>query len=663
MAGSNDDSSFSVVRLRVFFGGPYLLRLAADAATVRLILRRQPHLLPFLEHQATAPDAEQWAPPLHAAAATGGLRGARPPHTSAATAKQKQLSHPTTTAGIRSVFFQDGFVSGCDASLLVARGPNAFARSDVELSLANSIRRNRQRLRVLHGSTEPSLSPTCSPPAGQSPRRAPCRTRTGPAQPPRADSGPNIPSPAAYPFVCRRQQRRHEQRRATFLELLRIRCHPPGLSPAMIARAIPMATEEKQETQEHLHPGRHTHAPLGELGITLVCCCHSPKQRSSSRSPTTRTSVARRWGSTAAPAEVTLRRVAGDAYASTDRVATAEGARFEVRSAAAGEEEVTTEGVFSAWPWRGGAILPVRTAGRKPCAERLPRDALARQRGPRAAHMHARASQRCPLGTGFPAASDTRSSSGEWELLILIRIISNMLEEVECTLNQLPEEVLANILRRLTPPFLATSRCVCKPWCTIIDTRRSGRIKLNPATEELEWPLSPCILHVFSSRTKKWEERSFVREGEAAGTVADMRLDGSYSNHYHNSVYWRGALYVHCQSNFVMRLSLLDGKYQMEWFLKTSICLRYRKTDRPKPWTLQDIKCIGSRDEYQDGNDKVIMEENFEFGCDYKNVVETKEWDSDDDNVIHTEGWGNRDIGGYIITLLGFYPYREVVFE
>ncbi|CAD6232669.1 unnamed protein product [Miscanthus lutarioriparius] len=358
-----------------------------------------------------------------------------------------------------------------------------------------------------------------------------------------------------------------------------------------------------------------------------------------------------------------------------------------------------------------------------------------------------------------------RSSSGEWELLILIRIISNMLEEVECTLNQLPEEVLANILRRLTPPFLATSRCVCKPWCTIIDTRRlaqqyltvchpeislalsdhcngllllddyvvnpatyqwvqlppfpsphlgtenffhkedlvfdpavsphyevflipfacarSGQIKLNPATEELEWPLSPCILHVFSSRTKKWEERSFVREGEAAGTVADMRLDGSYSNHYHNSVYWRGALYVHCQTNFVMRLSLLDGKYQvikpplvdtelipdpnlylgksqkglycalddhyvyildesygkMEWFLKTSICLRYRKTDRPKPWTLQDIKCIGSRDEYQD------------------------EWDSGDDNVIHTEGWGNRDIGGYIITLLGFYPYREVVFE
>jgi Cft2 family RNA processing exonuclease len=32
----------------------------------------------------------------------------------------------------------------------------------------------------------------------------------------------------------------------------------------------------------------------------------------------------------------------------------------------------------------------------------------------------------------------------------------------------------------------------------------------------------------------------------------------------------------------------------MEWVLKTSICLRYRQTDRPKPWTLQDIKVVFS---------------------------------------------------------------------
>lgn len=82
--------------------------------------------------------------------------------------------------------------------------------------------------------------------------------------------------------------------------------------------------------------------------------------------------------------------------------------------------------------------------------------------------------------------------------------------------------------------------------------------KLDPAIEELEWPPSPCILHVFSSRTKVWEERSFVREGEAAGNVSDMRLDHPYvpdTSVYvpDTSVYCRGVLYVYCQNKYVMR--------------------------------------------------------------------------------------------------------------
>ena len=56
-----------------------------------------------------------------------------------------------------------------------------------------------------------------------------------------------------------------------------------------------------------------------------------------------------RWGSTPASAEFTLHRVTGDAYASTDRVAAADGARFEVRGTAAGEE--VAAGVFFGWPW------------------------------------------------------------------------------------------------------------------------------------------------------------------------------------------------------------------------------------------------------------------------------------------------------------------------
>ncbi|CAN6317516.1 unnamed protein product [Urochloa humidicola] len=40
---------------------------------------------------------------------------------------------------------------------------------------------------------------------------------------------------------------------------------------------------------------------------------------------------------------------------------------------------------------------------------------------------------------------------------------------------------------------------------------------LDPALEGLEWPPSPCALHVFSSRTGKWEERSFCSRRAGCG--------------------------------------------------------------------------------------------------------------------------------------------------
>nr|CDM80586.1 unnamed protein product [Triticum aestivum] len=83
--------------------------------------------------------------------------------------------------------------------------------------------------------------------------------------------------------------------------------------------------------------------------------------------------------------------------------------------------------------------------------------------------------------------------------------------------------------------------------------------QFDPLEEASEWPPSPYILHVFSSKTRHWEERSFVREGNAGGTVAEARADlGRVS-----SVYWRGSLYVLSQYNFITRISLSEDKYSV----------------------------------------------------------------------------------------------------
>ncbi|KAM0827373.1 hypothetical protein ACQ4PT_068238 [Festuca glaucescens] len=61
----------------------------------------------------------------------------------------------------------------------------------------------------------------------------------------------------------------------------------------------------------------------------------------------------------------------------------------------------------------------------------------------------------------------------------------------------------------------------------------------------MEWPPSTCVLQFFSSKTGHWEERSFVREGEAAGYVADLRRETNPLRHiWRHAVHLHGTLYV-----------------------------------------------------------------------------------------------------------------------
>ncbi|KAM0840927.1 hypothetical protein ACQ4PT_059332 [Festuca glaucescens] len=101
----------------------------------------------------------------------------------------------------------------------------------------------------------------------------------------------------------------------------------------------------------------------------------------------------------------------------------------------------------------------------------------------------------------------------------------------------------------------------------------SSRGEQEDTHDLMEWLPSLWTLNVFSSRTRQWQMTSFVREGEAVGTMADARLDplepitscwGKYGGPRRRyGVYLQGSLYVHCHGAFVVRLSLSDCKYQV----------------------------------------------------------------------------------------------------
>ncbi|WVZ60026.1 hypothetical protein U9M48_010099 [Paspalum notatum var. saurae] len=96
------------------------------------------------------------------------------------------------------------------------------------------------------------------------------------------------------------------------------------------------------------------------------------------------------------------------------------------------------------------------------------------------------------------------------------------------------------------------------------DTSEDALSSLAEMIKQPEWPPSVCILPVFSSRTGQWEERSFARQGEALRTIDDMMEHGGWpDDQQHNAVYWQGVLYIHCQTDFVMRVSLSSDKYHV----------------------------------------------------------------------------------------------------
>ncbi|CAM0955474.1 unnamed protein product [Alopecurus aequalis] len=203
---------------------------------------------------------------------------------------------------------------------------------------------------------------------------------------------------------------------------------------------------------------------------------------------------------------------------------------------------------------------------------------------------------------------------------------------------------------------------------------------------ESEWPPASCVLHVFSSMADQWDEKTFLRQGEAAGVVADRDPDRWY-NEYH-AVYWRSVLYIHGQHGYLTRMSMTNHTYRVIRLpggdelrlpadyerraypcyrlgrsLRGVYCARINHPNRLQLWHL---------DESRGQTEWVVMHdidlEIFAPKHDALNhyrepapVEEKYDWNSDEDNVLDIEDAAEGGYGGHY-HFLGFHPYKEIVY-
>ncbi|WVZ54062.1 hypothetical protein U9M48_004927 [Paspalum notatum var. saurae] len=215
-----------------------------------------------------------------------------------------------------------------------------------------------------------------------------------------------------------------------------------------------------------------------------------------------------------------------------------------------------------------------------------------------------------------------------------------------------------------------------------------------------EWPPSPFAMWVYSSATRRWEKRSFTREGQpAAGTLAEVHSAEEPIYYRRQSVYFHGALYAHCKGDFIMRITLPDSKYQVieppqginssvqfdlrlvkckngvylaymgktlkAWFLNESAA-------SGKAWVLKydvNLQAVNSHFSSQDSHHPINMPWLLHHADNNKGnnarvrSVEKFQWDSDNGNIVKIKkSTDGKFRGSGWIHLLGFHPYKEVAF-
>lgn len=225
-----------------------------------------------------------------------------------------------------------------------------------------------------------------------------------------------------------------------------------------------------------------------------------------------------------------------------------------------------------------------------------------------------------------------------------------------------------------------------------------------------EWPPSQYVMHVFSSRTKCWKQRSFARDGDAPGTIQDVVSCRKSDMDLYYAAYWHGSLYVPCrqtQGGFILRINLSDDKYEaiklprgcrqfrlgkskkgvycvlyidgrckfqvwfldescglIVWVFKTEINLEpawrrycWSYGGGRGPWILQTSE-----------EAELLLKSDLTLVQEYNQAVEKDgfEWHSDDENAVGIVTDGSEKCNSYFDTLvlgcLGFHPYKEIVF-
>jgi hypothetical protein len=82
------------------------------------------------------------------------------------------------------------------------------------------------------------------------------------------------------------------------------------------------------------------------------------------------------------------------------------------------------------------------------------------------------------------------------------------------------------------------------PHYEVISTQHPfNRVGDRKRLEGLQWPPPVYVMRAYSSRTGRWEERRFALNDDEG---LQRRIDGVRA--YGDAAYWRGVLYVHCNS-------------------------------------------------------------------------------------------------------------------